>query len=209
MLTKVRRISLWVVVGAVLLSAVVPVMGQRGRIAIFVQAAAPVPTADLELLQNFAQQHGAIITGARVSSTGELMQAQRATNTYIGNTLSVEGIRRLANALDVDHIIIFRIVRWESQLSFQPARSLLLLGATSFADNSLKLLLSPLGILLGLQKEATVGLFATVFSPKGDIEFATSATSTDRPFLSLLTADPLEAAKQAIDTALYQIAVTL
>ncbi len=204
---KVRRISLWMIVGAVLLSAVVPVMGQK--IAIFVQAAAPVPTTDLELLQNYAQQHGAVITGMRVSSTAELMQAQRATNTYVGNTLSVEGIRRLASALDVDHIIIFRIVRWEDQLSFQPERSLLVLGATSFADNSLKLLLSPLGILLGLQKEAIVGLFATVFSPNGDVEFTTSVTSADQPFLSLLTADPLEAAKQAIDKALYQIAVTL
>ena len=207
MLIKVRRISLWVIVGAVLLCAVVPVMGQK--IAIFVQAAAPVPTTDLELLQNYAQQHGAVITGMQVSSTAELMQAQRATNTYVGNTLSVEGIRRLANALDVDHIIIFRIVRWEDQLSFQPERSLLVLGATSFADNSLKLLLSPLGILLGLQKEAIVGLFATVFSPNGDVEFTTSVTSADKPFLSLLTADPLEAAKQAIDKALYQIAVTL
>ncbi len=204
---KVRRISLWVIVGAVLLCAVVPAMGQK--IAIFVQAAAPVPTTDLELLQNYAQQHGALITGMQVSSTAELMQAQRATNTYVGNTLSVAGIRRLANALDVDHIIIFRIVRWEDQLSFQPERSLLVLGATSFADNSLKLLLSPLGILLGLQKEAIVGLFATVFSPKGDVEFTTSVTSADQPFLSLLTADPLEAAKQAIDKALYQIAVTL
>ena len=94
--TKVRRISLWVIVGAILLSAVVSVAGEK--IAIFVQAAAPVPTADVELLQNFAQQHGAVITGARVCSTGELMHAQRLTNTYIGNTLSVEGIRRLANA---------------------------------------------------------------------------------------------------------------
>lgn len=205
--TKVRRISLWVIVGAILLSAVVSVAGEK--IAIFVQAAAPVPTADVELLQNFAQQHGALITGARVCSTGELMHAQRLTNTYIGNTLSVEGIRRLANALDVDHIIIFRIVRWEDQLSFQPERSLLIFGATSLADNSLKLLLSPLGILLGLQKESTVGLFATVFDPNGNVQFTTSVTSTDQPFLSLLTADPLEAAKQAIDTALYQIAVAL
>jgi len=209
MLVKVYRISLWVIAGAILVSAVVPVMAQRGRIAVFVQAAAPVPTPDLQILQNYAEQHGALITGARVSSTGEIMRAQRLTNTYLGNTLSVEGVQRLANALGVDHIIIFRIVRWEDQVSFQLERSLLVLGAASFTDSSLKLLLSPLGILLGLQKEARVGLFATVFSPKGDVEFTTAVTTTDRPFLSILTADPLEAAKRAIDTAFYQLTVAL
>lgn len=207
MLTKMRRVSVWIVVGMILLLIALPAVGQR--IAIFVQAAAPAPTPDLQILQNYAEQHGALITGAYVCSTGELMRAQRVTNTYVGNNLSLEGIRRLANALNVDHIVIFRIVRWENQISFQPARSLLVLGATSFGDSSLKLLLSPLGILIGLQKEATVGLFATVFNPDGDIEFTTAVTSTDQPFLSILTADPLAAAKHAIAKALYQLTVAL
>jgi hypothetical protein len=54
-----------------------------------------------------------------------------------------------------------------------------------------------------------VALLATVFSPRGDIEFSTTTTYADRPLLSLLTADPLEAAKGAIDSALYQLAVAL
>lgn len=207
MLTKMRRMSVWIVMGMILLLVVLPAMG--ARIAVFVQAAAPVPTQDLQILQSYAEQRGALITGAQVCSTGEIMRAQRVTNTYVGDNLSIEGIRRLANALNVDHIIIFRIVRWEDQISFQPERSLLVLGATSLADSSLKLLFSPLGILIGLEKKATVGLFATVFNPDGNIGFTTSVISTDQPFLSILTADPLAAAKQAIDKALYQLTVAL
>ncbi len=203
---KIRK-SLWIVTGMILLLVVLPAVGQR--IAIFVQAAAPVPTSDLQILQSYAEQHGALITGAQVCSTGELMRAQRVTNTYIGDNLSVEGIQRLANALGADHIIIFRIVRWEDQISFQPERSLLVLGAASLTDSSFKLLLSPLGILIGLQKEATVGLFATVFNPNGDVGFTTFAISTDQPFLSIITADPVEAAKQAINKALCQLTVAL
>jgi hypothetical protein len=54
-----------------------------------------------------------------------------------------------------------------------------------------------------------VGLFVSVFSPAGDIEFTTSVTCEDRPLFSLVTADPVEAAKEAIDAALYQVAVAL
>jgi len=54
-----------------------------------------------------------------------------------------------------------------------------------------------------------VSVFATVFNPSGDIEFTTTVTNEDKPLLSLLTADPLEAAKKAIDAALYQLAVSL
>ena len=205
---KMRLMSVWVAVGVILLLVAIPAMGQRT--AIFVQAAAPVPSQDMQLLQAYAEQHGALITGTQVCSTGEIMHAQRITNTYVGDNLSVAGVRRLANALNADHIIIFRIVRWEDQISFQPARSLLVLGATSLtSDSSLKLLLSPIGILIGLQKQATVALFATVFNPDGSIVFTTSVISTDQPFLSIITADPLVAAKHAIDKALYQLTVAL
>jgi hypothetical protein len=70
-------------------------------------------------------------------------------------------------------------------------------------------LISPFGLLMGIEKAATVALFATVFSPQGDIEFSTTATFEDHPLLSLLTADPVEAAKGAIDSVLYQLAVAL
>ena len=73
----------------------------------------------------------------------------------------------------------------------------------------MKLLTSPLGLLLGLDKIATVGVFVTVFNPSGDIEFTTAVTAQDKPLFSLLTADPTEAAKKAIDAALYQLAVSL
>jgi hypothetical protein len=62
---------------------------------------------------------------------------------------------------------------------------------------------------MGIEKEATVALFATVFSSQGDVEFSTTVTYKDHPLLSLLTADPVEAAKGAIDSALYQLAVAL
>jgi len=184
-------------------------LGQRQKVAVFVQAAAPVPTSDLEVVRNYATQRCSVVTGADVCTQGELMYAQRVTNTYVGNSITVEGMRALAQALAVEHVIILRIVRWEKEFSYKPERSLLLLGATSFLDTSLQILISPLGLLMGIEKEATVALFATVFSARGDVEFSTTATFEDHPLLSLLTADPVEAAKGAIDSALYQLAVAL
>jgi len=184
-------------------------MGQGQKVAVFVQAAAPVPASDLEILKNYAAQRCAIITGAQVASQGELLQAQRMTGTYIGNSVTVDGMRRLAQTLGVDYVIILRVVRWESEISYKPERSLLLLGATSFLDASLQILISPLGLMLGIEKEATVGVFASVFSPQGDVRFTTTATKKDHPLFSLLTADPVEAAKGAVDTTLYQMAVAL
>ena len=183
--------------------------GQREKVAVFVQAAAPVPASDLEIVGNYANQRFAVITGSGICSQGELMYAQRITNTYVSNSITVNGMRQLTATLGVEHVIILRIVRWEKQLSYVPERSLLLLGATSFLNTSLQVLISPLGLLMGIEKEATVGLLATVFSPQGDIEFSTTVTYEDRPLLSLLTADPVEAAKGAIDSALYQLAVAL
>jgi len=209
MSNKARSVQCGVVVGLMILTAIVPAFGQRQRVAVCIQAAAPVPSAQLEILKSFANQRCAVIADVEVCSTGELMYAQRFTNTYIGNSISVNGMRRLAQTLDADHIVIFRIVRWENQLSFKPEWSLLLVGATSFFDSSLKLLASPLGILFGLEKEATVALFATVFSPSGDVEFTTMVTYADQSLFSLITADPLEAAKRAIETALFQLTVAL
>lgn len=209
MSNKARSVQCGVVVGLMVLTAIVPAFGQRQRVVVCIQAAAPVPPAQLEILKSFANQRCAVIADVEVCSTGELMYAQRFTNTYIGNSISVNGMRRLAQTLDADHIVIFRIVRWENQLSFKPEWSLLLVGATSFFDSSLKLLASPLGILFGLEKEATVALFATVFSPSGDVEFTTMVTYADQPLFSLFTADPLEAAKRAIEAALFQLTVAL
>lgn len=209
MSNKARSVQCGVVVGLMILTAIVPAFGQRQRVAVCIQAAAPVPSAQLEILKSFANQRCAVIADVEVCSTGELMYAQRFTNTYIGNSISVNGMRRLAQTLDADHIVIFRIVRWENQLSFKPEWSLLLVGATSFFDSSLKLLASPLGILFGLEKEATVALFATVFNPSGDVEFTTMVTYADQSLFSLITADPLEAAKRAIETALFQLTVAL
>ena len=183
------------------------VVGQK--VAVFVQSAAPVPAADLEILKNYAIQRCAVIAGVDVATSGELMYAQRLTNTYVGNSITVNGMQRLSQALDAHHVVILRLVRWENRVSYKPERSLLLLGATSFLDTSLQLLISPLGLLFGIDKEATVALMATVFSPRGDVEFSTTVTYADRPLLSLLTADPLEAAKGAVDSALYQVAVVL
>jgi len=183
--------------------------GQGQKVAVFVQAAAPVPAADLEIIRNYANQRCAMITGADICSQGELMYAQRLTGTYIGNSITVAGMRRLAQTLGVNHVIILRVVRWEKEISYKPERSLLLLGATSFLDASLQILISPLGLLLGIEKDAIVALFATVFSPQGDVEFSTTVTFEDHPLLSLLTADPVEAAKGAVDSALYQLAVAL
>jgi hypothetical protein len=82
-----------VVILLVIAIAVIPVFGQRQKIAIFLQAAVPVPTGQLEVLKSFANQRCAIVTGAGVCSAGELMYAQRLTETYIGNSISLEGMR--------------------------------------------------------------------------------------------------------------------
>jgi hypothetical protein len=199
-----------VVIGlAVVVACALPCLAQQGRVAVFVQAAAPVPAADLERIRAYASQQCAAIAAARVSSTGEVMYAQRATSTYLGNSVSIEGLQRLAATLGVEYVIIFRIVRWESEISFRPERSLVILGASSLFGSTLQLLTTPLGLLMGLEKEATVGLFATVLTAAGGIRFTTSVTMSDRPILSLLTADPVEAAKQAIQAATYQLAVAL
>ncbi|HDL85253.1 MAG TPA: hypothetical protein ENH11_02830 [Candidatus Acetothermia bacterium] len=209
MVSRTRNTLYGVIILMVVLTAVVPVFGQREKVGVFVQAAVPVPAAQLDILKSYANQHCAIITGCGVASAGELMYAQRLTNTYIGNSVPLAGMRKLAQALDADHLIVFRIVRWESDISFSPERSLLFLGVSSFLGDSVKLLTSPLGLLLGLDKIATVGVFVTVFNPSGDIEFTTAVTAQDKPLFSLLTADPTEAAKKAIDAALYQLAVSL
>ncbi len=204
---KARDLLRGVVTGFLVLLLGVAGLGQK--VAVIVQAAAPVPSADLEFLKGYANQRCAVIAGVGVCSPGELMYAQRLTNSYLSNSFTPAGVSKLCQTLDIDHIVIFRIVRWEDAISFKPERSLLVFGATSFVDSSLRLLVSPLGILFGLDKEATVSLFATVFGPSGEIEFTTAVTYADRPLLSLLTADPLEAAKQAIEAALYQLAVVL
>jgi len=193
----------------VVIACAIPCVAQQGRVAVFVQAAAPVPAADLDRIRAYASQQCAAIAAARVSSSGEVMYAQRATSTYVGNTISVEGLQRLAATLGVEYVVIFRIVRWESQISFRPERSLVVLGVSSLFGSTLQLLTTPLGLLLGLEKEATVGLFATVLTASGGIRFTTSVTMSDRPLLSLLTADPLEAAKRAIQAAVFQLAVAL
>jgi len=209
MLKRRNRSLSFAIVGIFVLIATATCFGQSGKLAVFVQSAAAVPTSDLELIRNYASQRCAIITGDNVCSQGELLHAQRLTSTYIGNSITVDGMRQLAAALAVDYIIIIRIVRWEKQISYRPERSLLLLGASSFLDASLQILVSPLGLLLGIEKDATVGIFATVFNSRGDVRFTTTVTHEDRPLFSLLTADPVEAAKGAIDEALYQLAVAL
>ncbi|MBU0596310.1 hypothetical protein KJ567_06475 [Candidatus Bipolaricaulota bacterium] len=209
MRNRVRHVVGGTIVLLLLLMLGVGALGQGQKVAVFVQAAAPVPASDLEILKNYAAQRCAIVTGAEICTQGELLYAQRLTGTYIGNSITVDGMRRLAQALAVDYIIILRVVRWESLISYKPERSLLLLGATSFLDASLQILISPLGLMLGIEKEATVGVFASVFTPQGDIRFTTTATYKDHPLFSLLTADPVEAAKGAVDSTLYQMAVAL
>ena len=208
MLKQTNRMSL-AIVGIVIVLAAVQCFGQGQKLAVFVQSAAAIPTADLDIIKNYAAQRCSVITGNSVCSQGELMHAQRLTSTYVGNSITVDGMRQLASELAVGHIVILRVVRWESLISYKPERSLLLLAATSFLDTSLQILISPLGLFLGIEKEATVAIFATVFSSQGDVEFTTTVTFEDRPLFSLLTADRVEAAKGAIDTALYQIAVAL
>jgi len=204
-----RTAALCTLVVLIVLLSGFGLVAQRQKVAVFVQAAAAVPAADLDTLRNYAYQQFAVVTGAEVAGNGELMYAQRLTDTYIGNSVTVDGMQRLAQTLGAQYIVIVRVVRWESKISYKPERSLLLIGAASFLDPSIQILISPIGVLFGLEKQATVGITATVFTPEGDVRFTTSATSEDRPLLSLLTADPLEAAKDAVDSALYQLAVAL
>jgi hypothetical protein len=209
MLTRTHRRITLATASLVLIVVMVSLSGVAQKLAVFVQSAAAVPTANLDLVKQYAAQRCSIISGANVCSQGELMHAQRETSAYIGNSITVDGMRSLASTLGVSHVIILRIVRWEDKISFKPERSLLLLSATSFLDTSLQILVSPLGLLLGIDKEATVSIFATVFNARGDVQFTTEVTYADRPLFSLLTATPMEAAKGAIDNALYQIAVAL
>ncbi|MCX6101288.1 MAG: hypothetical protein NTV92_07695 [Candidatus Bipolaricaulota bacterium] len=198
MLDRTRVIARCVAV-VLLVVALGAVAQGRDRVALFVQAAAAVPTADLELVRNYAAQQCSVISGGETCSQGDLMLAQRAANAYIGNSLTVDAVQRLASNLGADHIVILRIVSWENDITFRPER----------LDTSLKLLISPLGLLFGIERKASVSLFATVFSPRGDVEFTTTVSADDRPLFSLLTADPVEAAKKAVDAAMYQIVVVL
>ena len=200
-----RRAALIVLV--LLVPFAVAVQGQK--LALYVQVAAPVPASKLETLTKFAHQRCSAVTGAEVCSTGELLHAQRLTDTYIGNSVSVAGVKRLSRVLDSDHIVIFRVVQWENRILFKLERSLLFLGTASFMDDASPMIISPLGILFGLEREATVALLMTVISPLGDVEFTTTVTYADRPLFSLFTADPLEAAKRAVEAALYQLVVVL
>jgi len=208
-MNKARCLLCAVLVGLVVVAVGVCGLGQRGKVAVFVQAAAAIPTADLEYVRGYASQRCALIGGVTVATPGEVANARRATSSYVGTSVSPEAITKLASYLAARYIVVFRIVRWDDSVSFSAARSLIVLGATSFADASVKFLLSPLGLLLGLEKEATVALFATVFGASGAIEFSTYVTYTDQPLFSLLTADPVEAAKRAIEDALYQLAAVL
>jgi hypothetical protein len=209
MLDRTRGIIRCVAVVLLVVALAAATAQGRDRVALFMQAGAAVPTADLELVRNYAAQRCSIVSGGETCSQGDLMLAQRAANAYIGNSLTVDGLQRLAATLGADHIVIMRIVSWENEITYRPERSLLLLGATSFLDTSLQLLISPLGILFGIERKASVSLFATVFNPRGDVEFTTTVSAEDRPLFSLLTADPVEAAKKAIEAALYQMVVTL
>jgi hypothetical protein len=207
MKNRARHLLCGVCVALVVLVASQGALAQK--VAVFVQASAPVPTADLEVLKIYANQRCALISGVEVASPGELMAAQRQASVYLGASATVDGVKRLAQSLDVDYLVVLRIVRWESEIGFRPERSLLLFGVTSFVDTSLQILTSPLSLLFGLDKKATVCLFATVYSPGGDVKFTTAVTCEDKPLLSLITADPLEAAKRAIQDALYQLSVVL
>jgi hypothetical protein len=210
MVTKARFVGYGLVLLLVLVGITIPGMAQQQeKVAVIVQAAAAVPSSQLGVLQSYAAQRCAIISGARICTQGELMYAQRATGTYIGSAVTLDGMRKIASALGTDHVVVLRIIRWEEDLSFKPERSLVLLGAGSLLGGSLQMLTSPLGLLAGLDKEATVGLLATVFDGRGNIEFTTAVTACDHPLFSLLTADPVVAAKEAIEKALYQVAVAL
>ncbi|MCK5827643.1 hypothetical protein KAH43_03875, partial [Candidatus Bipolaricaulota bacterium] len=85
MLKQTNRMSL-AIVGIVIVLAAVQCFGQGQKLAVFVQSAAAIPTADLDIIKNYAAQRCSIITGSNVCSQGELMHAQRLTSTYVGNS---------------------------------------------------------------------------------------------------------------------------
>jgi hypothetical protein len=209
MVDRTRAVARCVAVVFLIVALAAVAVHAREKVALFVQAAAAVPTADLELVRNYAAQRCSVVSGGDTCSQGDLMLAQRAANAYVGNSLTVDALQRLSSALGADHIVILRILTWENDISYRPERSLLLLGATSFLNTTLQLLISPIGLLFGIDRTASVSLFATVFNSRGDVEFTTTVSADDRPLLSLLTADPVEAAKKAVDAALYQIVVAL
>ena len=103
---KRTNCSAFAIVGILVLLAAVQCFGQGQKLAVFVQSAAATPTSDLDLIKNYAAQRCSVITGANVCSQGELMHAQRATSTYVGNSITVDGMRQLASALAADHIVI-------------------------------------------------------------------------------------------------------
>lgn len=193
------------------LAAVIPwvAFAQGESVAVFVQAAAAVPGADLEYLFNYAMQRCSIVTGAAVASRGAVQLAQRQTNTYIGTSLTLSGLRSLAQALNVDYIVIHRFVQWSDEISFRAERALLWTGFGTLVGGVVQAVLTPLGLVFGLERTATVSLFTTVFTDAGDITFTTSVVEEDCPLLSLVTADPLQAAKKAIEVSTLQMAVAL
>jgi len=182
---------------------------QGESVAVFVQAAAPVPGADLEYLFSYAMQRCSIVTGAAVATRGQIQLAQRQTNTYVGTSLTLSGLRSLAQTLNVDYIVIHRFVDWSDEISFRAERALLWTGFGTLLGGLFQAALTPLGLVFGLERTATVSLFTTVFTDTGDITFTTSVVEEDCPILSLVTADPLEAAKKAIEVSTLQMAVAL
>ncbi len=205
---KLYLVCLFALVLSMFLLLTLSVSAQGQKVAVFIQPATAVPASDAQQLSLYANRRAKVITGNEVCSIGEVMDAQRSTGTYVGDRMSVQGMRRLAQTLAVDHLIVLRIVRWDDEMSFKPERALLVLAAASLVGSSIRVLASPLGLLFGLEKEPTVGLLATVYNAAGDVEFSTGVVCKDDPPLSLLNADIVNAAKKAVNEALYQVAVT-
>jgi len=121
-------------------------------------------------------------------------------------------MRELTRILKCDYLIIFRVVSWGTNISFRPERSLLLLATTVFVEflrNPMSFILNPAVTLFGVDKRATVTMAATVYDPSGKAECGIAVTHTDCPVLSVFTADPLTAAREAVDKILYQLTATL
>jgi len=196
----------------VLLSLVVSGYSQSKNVAVCLQANPAIPALEFKALGEYINRHSSILTGTRVSSAEDVMYAQTATNTRVDDDISIGQMRELARVLNVDHVIIFRVVCWGTSISFQPERSLLLLATTVFVrflQNPMAFLLNPAVTLFGVDKKATVTICATVYSSSGEAEFGVAVTHTDCPVLSVFSADPLTAARKAVDKTLYQLAATL
>jgi len=196
----------------VVLSLVVSGYPQGPRLAVCLEANPSISAVEFEALGDYINKHSSILTGARVCSPEDVMYAQTVTNTCIDDDISIGQMRELARILNVDHLIIFRVVCWGTNISFRPERSLLLLATTvfiRFLHNPMAFLLNPAVTLFGLDKRATVTICATVYSSSGKAEFGVAVTHTDCPVLSMLSADPLVAARKAVDKTLYQLAATL